>query len=214
MKCILPVALVLSSTAAFGEETRQLDAHEHGVGTLNIALEGNTVAMEFLAPGADIVGFEYAAQSAEDRTAVENAVATLARPADLFVLPKGAECTVTQASAALESEEEHDAHDDHAKHEDDHEDHAEDKHDDEHEEHAKHDDDDHYEHAEEAGHTEFHAEYQLTCAKPDAITEITFAYFDVFKNALEVEVQIATASGAKAFEVERDAPVLDLRGLY
>jgi hypothetical protein len=210
MKRVVPLLLALSSSTAFAEETREMDAHEHGVGTLNIAFEGTTVAMEFLAPGADIVGFEYAAKSAEDRTAIENAVATLARPSELFSLPEGAECTVTHASAALESEEEHDAHDDHGEHDDDHEEHAEDKHDKEHAEH----DGDHEKHTEEAGHTEFHAEYQLTCANPDAITEITFAYFDSFENAREIEVQIVTASGAKAFEVERDAPVLDLRGLF
>jgi len=42
------------------------------------------------------------------------------------------------------------------------------------------------------------------------MTSITFAYFDVFANAKEVEVQIISLAGAQAFEVERDAPVLDL----
>jgi len=42
------------------------------------------------------------------------------------------------------------------------------------------------------------------------LTEITFAYFAAFPNAQEVEVQIISASGAQAFEVERDAPRLDL----
>ena len=237
MKRAFPLLLVLTSSTAFAEETRQLDAHEHGVGTLNIAFEGKTIAMEFMAPGADIVGFEYEAKSAEDRSAIENALAVLAKPSDLFVLPAAAECTVKTASAALESEDEqddHDDHGDHAKHDDDHEDHAEHKHDEDHDDHAKHDDDheehaehkhdedhddhakhdDHEEHAEEAGHTEFHAEYTLTCANPEAISEVTFAYFDAFENAREVEVQVVTASGAKAFEVEKDAPLLDLRGLF
>jgi hypothetical protein len=31
---------------------------------------------------------------------------------------------------------------------------------------------------------------------------------------LELEVQIVTASGAQAFEIERDAPTLDLRGMF
>ena len=77
----------------------------------------------------------------------------------------------------------------------------------EHEEHAE---GEHEEHADEAGHTEFHAEYTLACENPDALTEITFTYFETFPNAKEVEVQIVTASGAQAFEVERDAPVLNL----
>lgn len=183
---LLPLltATTLLTTPAFAQEARQLDAHEHGVGQLDIAFEGDQIAMELHAPGADVVGFEYAAETAQDRAAVDAAVATLARPLDLFVLPEAAGCSVVQASAELESEEGHDDHDDHD------------------------------DHAEDAGHTEFHAEYLLTCADPAAITEITFAYFDSFPNALEVEVQIISDTGATAFEVERDAPTLDLRGMF
>ncbi|MEP5757782.1 MAG: DUF2796 domain-containing protein [Litoreibacter sp.] len=226
MKHALPLCLTLVAAPTFAEETRELGAHEHGVGELNIAFEGNTVAMEFHAPGADIVGFEYEASSAEDRAAIDAAVATLAKPLELFVLPAAAECSVTQASAELESEDAHDdhEHEEHAeaeKHDEhDHEKHAEaEGHDDhDHEKHAEaegHDDHDHEEHAsEEAGHTEFHAEYTLSCGNPSAVSEITFAYFDTFENALELEVQVVSASGAQAFEVERDEPKLDLSGMF
>ena len=199
MKPALPLFIALLASPAFAEDTREADAHEHGVGELNIAVGGTTVAMEFHAPGADIVGFEYEAKSAEDRAAIDAAVATLAKPLDLFQIPAAAECSVTQASAALESEDKHEDHEDHAKHDDDHEEHAH---------------DDHEDHEEEASHTEFHAEYTLTCANPSAIDAITFAYFETFKNATEVEVQIINSDGAKAFEVERDTPTLDLRGLF
>ena len=207
MKNIAPLMIAVLASPAMAEESRQLDSHEHGVGELNIAFDGSTVAMEFHAPGADIVGFEYEAENAGDRAAIDTAVATLARPLDLFVLPAAAECSVVQASAALESEEDHDEHGEHEEgheHEEDH-DHA-DGHD--------HDEDHGEEHADEAGHTEFHAEYTLACGNPDALNEIKFAYFDAFENARELEVQIVSASGARAFEVERDEPKLDLRGMF
>ena len=111
------------------------------------------------------------------------------------MLPEAAGCSIVEASAGLESEEEHEEHGD--EHADD--EHAEDGHDD---------------HADESGHTEFHAEYLLNCAEPSAITGIDFAYFGSFPNALEVEVQIITDTGATSFEVERDAPTLDLTGLF
>jgi hypothetical protein len=195
---ILPFLLATTITAApvFAEENRQLDAHEHGVGQLNIAFDEKQVAMELHAPGADIVGFEYAAETVQDRAAVDAAVATLAGPLDLFVLPDAAGCSVVQAAAGLESEEEGEEH---ADEKSAHDDHAEDGHDD---------------HEKESGHTEFHAEYLLTCADPSAVNEITFTYFDSFPNALEVEVQIITNAGATSFEVERDAPILDLRGMF
>ena len=153
---------------------------------------GDSTEVTFEAPGADIVGFEYAAKSDADLAAIDAAIATLDTPLDLFGMPSAAACSVISTHAALVSE------DDHAK--DGHDDHAEDAHDD-----HGHDD-----HAEEAGHTEFHAEYTLNCENPDALTEITFAYFAAFPNAQEVEVQIISAAGAQAFEVERDAPRLDL----
>ena len=180
--------MAVLSSPAFAEETRQLDSHEHGVGELNIAVDGDTVAMELHAPGADIVGFEYVAKSIEDRTAIEVAVETLSRPLDLFVMPAAAECRVIQAAAVLETEKAHEAHDDHEAHEN--------------------------EHSDEVTHTGFHAIYTLTCRNLVALSEIRFAYFDMFENARELEVQIVSASGAQAFEVGRDSPTLDLRGTF
>jgi hypothetical protein len=189
MKLLPLIALaVAATTPIFAEETRQLDAHEHGVGQLDIAFDGKQISMELHAPGADIVSFEYAAESAEDRAKVDAAVAMLARPLDLFVITEAAGCTIVQASAELESDEGQ------ADHKDGH--------------------DDHEDTANEAGHTEFHAEYLLACADPGAVTEITFTYFDAFPNALEVEVQLISNKGATSFEVERDAPTLDLRGMF
>jgi hypothetical protein len=171
------------------EETRHADSHEHGVGELNIAFEGNAVALELHAPGSDIVGFEYAAKSDEDHALIDTAVAKLSEFGNLIVLPANAGCNILDAHAALEGEDEHD---------------------DEH----KEDHDDHADHEDEAKHTEFHVEYSLECANPSALAEMTFTYFKTFPNALELEVQAITAKGSGAFEVERDMPTLDLRKLF
>ena len=245
IKPVSAVVMMMSAHAAIAEETRQLDTHEHGVGHFNVAFDAGQIAMELHAPGADIVGFEYAATRAEDRAQVDAAVATLARPLDLFSLPDAAGCSVVEARASLESEVEDD-HDDHAEHEDDdhdhdghaehkeeghdhdghaehkeeghdHEDHADHKeegHD--HDDHAAHKDEghDHDDHVKEAAHTEFHAEYLLTCANPEQANMITFGYFEAFPNALELEVQVISDRGASAFEVERAVPTLDLRDLF
>lgn len=199
----LPLLLALAASPALAAEPRGLDAHVHGLGSLDIAIDGTRVAMELTAPGADIVGFEHTAKSAEDRAAIDAAVAILAKPLDLFVMPGAAGCSVVQASAALESD---DALEDHA---DDH-DHAH-AHDDHDHDHA-HDD---HDHAEASGeHTEFHAKYMLTCNMPDALDEIRFAYFDQFAGAEALEVQIVSSKGAQAFDVDRNDPTLDLRGMF
>lgn len=214
------IAALAALPAAALAESRELGAHEHGHGALNIAFEGGVVAMELEVPGADIVGFEHPAENAEDRAAIDGAIAALAKPLDLFLIPAEAGCAVTAAEVALvtEGEDDHDEHhdekhDDHA-HDEDHADEHGDEHahDEDHAEEAKHDDDHAHDHDEEAGHTEFHAEYALACADPGAIGEIGFAYFERFPNAEELEVQLISDKGSKGFEVERDDPRLDLSG--
>jgi hypothetical protein len=174
------------------EKTRHSDAHEHGRGEIDIAIDGAAVAMAFRAPGADLVGFEYAARNAEDRAAVDAVVATLAKPSGLFALTDAAACSVMEASARLLLEDAHD------------------------------EDEAHHDHAENASegheaaksHSEFQADYLLTCDNPEAIVDLTFAYFDVFPNARELAVQIVTPSGARAFRVVPEDPLLDLRIMF
>jgi hypothetical protein len=195
----------LISSPVFAQETRQLDSHEHGVGQLDIAFDGSQVVMELHAPGADIVGFEYAAESDVDIASVDAALLVLAQPLDLFVVPDAAQCSVVEARAELERKDAHDGEDHEGHEEEGHDDHGDEDH--EGHEGEYHADDDH---ADESGHTEFHAEYLLECGDVTALSEISFAYFTAFPNALEVEVQVISDSGATAFEVERDVPTLDL----
>ena len=180
----------LAATAPRAEDAhRELGAHVHGIGALNIAVQGAEVAMELHVPGSDIVGFEHEAETAEDKAALAAAVALLERPLELFKLPEAAGCVVTEAKVALETE----AHD----HDHDAEGHAEEGHDD---------------HAEGAQHAEFDADYLLTCGDPTALDRITFAYFAAFPNARELDVQLVSDKGAGTAKVTRDADVLDLAG--
>ena len=105
--------LTLCALPALAEGNRELDAHEHGVGTLNIAIDGSNVAMEFSAPGADIVGFEHPAKSEEDKALISEGLAVLSEPLGLFGIPADAGCSVTSAVAELEGDAEHDDHEDH-----------------------------------------------------------------------------------------------------
>lgn len=210
------LSLTVLAAGAAQSQGRELDAHQHGHGALNIAFEGATMVMELEAPGADIVGFEHPAETADDRALIEAAIAQLAKPLELFVIPAAAGCTVTAANVALIGEDHHEYnHEDH--HKDEHaEGHAED-HDHKHSEgHSEDHDHKHSKgHADEAGeegHTEFHAEYTLTCADPTEIDAMEFPYFERFPNAVELDIQMISDKGAKGFEVERDAPRLNLSG--
>ena len=200
MKTLTSIIFFIIASPVFSEDARQLNAHEHGIGTLNIAIEAPLVVMEFHAPGADIVGFEYAAKSDADFAAISAALKTLEAPLDLFVLPKAARCAVQEVQVELESDADHDVN------EEDHQDH-DDENDHKHEDHDDHDEE---KHAASSGHTEFHAEYSLICSNIEALTQIDFAYFEVFPNSKQVELQLISQSGARVFDIERSAPRLDL----
>ena len=173
--CFLAGALATASLAA--DEHRELGAHEHGRGTLNIAVEGNKVTMELEVPGVDIVGFEHAAKTSREKAAVEKAKAQLAAPLTLFALPAAAACRVTEAKIEVENG----GHEHGAK------------------EGTKVD-------AKGDGHSEFHVEYALECAAPANLTGIEFGYFRAFAGAQKLDVNVITPKGQSKFEVTRAKP--------
>jgi hypothetical protein len=59
--------------------------------------------MELEVPGVDIVGFEHAAKTSREKSAVEKAKAQLAAPLILFALPAAAACRVTEAKIEVEN---------------------------------------------------------------------------------------------------------------
>ena len=173
------------------DETRQLSSHVHGVSTLTIAAEGDDLLMTLAAPGADIVGFEHPASSDADRDLIRAALEDLSNPLELFALPPAAGCRVTAAEVVLVGDlgfaDDHDHDHDH--------------------DHGAHDHDG-------DGHTEFTAEYRLTCADLRAIDRLEVGYFDLFDQAQEVSVQVAGRRGARAFEAARGGGALDLGGMF
>ena len=122
MKFILSILIFFNFSIAkvYAEETRQVDKHEHGVGELNIATEGDVIEFEFMIPGADIVGFEYVAKSDADIASIKKALQTFENYENIFTLPKNSRCQLTEKQVALKEDEDED--------EDDHDDHAEENH--------------------------------------------------------------------------------------
>ncbi len=199
-------------------EKRQLGPHEHGHGTLNIAIEGKKVAIELDVPGADIAGFEHEATTPEDKAQLEKAQANLKEALKLFVMPAAASCKLAKAEVELEAEHEHEHEEGKEAHEDhDHE--GKEAHDD-HEGKEAHEDHDHegkeahedHDHEEGARHSEFNATYELDCASPKKIETIQFDYFKVFPNARSLTVNLVSDAKQGSYEVTSEKPVLDLTG--
>jgi hypothetical protein len=94
---------MVAATAPAPAQHRHAGAHEHGRGTLNVAVEGKRVSMELEVPGADIVGFEHAAKTSQQKAAVEKGKQQLLAPQTLFQLPAAAGCAVSAANVAVDS---------------------------------------------------------------------------------------------------------------
>ena len=145
------IGMTVSTNVLANEEFRSHDAHVHGQVEVNIAQDGQELLVEVTAPGADVVGFEHAPETAEQKKVFEQAIAQLNKPDELFSF-NNASCTLKFKSVTNTLEGDHDEHEghDHAEHgHDDHEghDHAEHDHDDHKDhDHAEHDHDDHKDH--------------------------------------------------------------------
>lgn len=69
-------------------------AHVHGEAELRLALEGNTLVLEFESPMDNLVGFEHAPRNQKQRDALAATEQTLSRWERLFALPSAAACTL------------------------------------------------------------------------------------------------------------------------
>ena len=167
------------------EPQRQLGAHVHGAGKLAIAIERRTVEIELEAPGSDIVGFEHAAQTAEQKQAVSQARATFTKPLGLIRFPEAAGCKVASAKVKLVGGGAHDhghAHN-HGKQ-------AQGKAD---------------------AHSEFHAEYKFNCAKPELVRTIDLDYFKAFPRAEKLDVEFVSDKTQTKAVATRDKPRVELK---
>ena len=90
---LLPLA-VAHADDDHDHEHASLGAHEHGVGSLDVALDGQTLELDLDGPAMNLVGFEHIATTDADKAKVAAAQAQLSNPLVLFSLPKAADCSV------------------------------------------------------------------------------------------------------------------------
>ena len=189
--------LVSLAIACSSPAIAQQSAHVHGFASINLAIDGKELQIEFVSPAESIVGFEYEPSSAIERKAMADAVAMLSYPKKMFVLPAGAGCKLHEVEVERHAEgehAEHDEHDEHAKH-DEH---------DEHDEHA-------HEESEKGGsHSEFHAHYHFDC-NGSAIENIGLRLFDTWPRIEEVRVQALTPGGQTGGSIDAKDPVIRLQ---
>jgi len=181
---LLPLAMAHAAPEHdHDHEHGSLGAHEHGVGRLDVVLEGRTLEFELDSPAMNIVGFEHAASSAEDKAKLAAAKEVLLKPHALFSVPEAAECTVV--AQKLESPlfgDKPDADDDH-----DHEAGG----------------------PEEHEHSEIHGTYKFTCNVPAVLKTLDLTQiFKSFPATQKLQVQLISPKGQSGAEVRPSNPSL------
>jgi len=179
----IATALTLTSTVLCAAPP-----HVHGVGTLQLVLEENSLSVELRLPAIDVVGFEHAPSDAQQKAAVQNAVALLKDSGQVLILPDKAQCKIESAvvtSELLEHDDDHD-HDNHDEAHDDDHDHAHDDHDE-----AHGDDHDDHDHA----HADFDVSYGFDCRRPSALKQITLRLFQQLPRLERLDIDMVTTTG-------------------
>lgn len=154
------------------EEPGSLGKHEHGVASLNVALDGQTLEIQLESPAMNLVGFEHAATSDADKAKVAAVRQQLEQPQTLFALPIEAKCALQESEleSPLFGEAKH--------------------------EHADHD------HGDEHGHSDIDASYRFACANAEALKTLELgSFFGSFPGTEKLEVQLIGPSGQQGAEL-------------
>ena len=177
---LLPLSLLTAGFAITVANAQ--DAHVHGEAILQLVIDDTGALATFQSPAANIVGFERQPESDSQKQTVADAISQLSNFPALFTLPTAAGCTVDDAHADFEVEAAGADHDDH----------------------------DEDEMKAEAGHAEFHAEFELTCANTSNLTSLQTNAFDLFPSLEALEVKVVTPSGQAGAELTPQNPEMAL----
>ena len=210
--------------------------HEHGAADLLLSSEGKDVQITFNAPAQSLVGFETAAVTAQQKTAVERLEAVLSEPSALFVL-EGTFCELIDAVVDVSSitgvvdapspprehgdhAEERAAHKgEHAEHADEHAEHASD-HIDLDEDHANRSDNHEHEHhnhndgrdaPDVDSHSDVSATYTLKCDSENALTRIALQHGALSFGLERIDVFWVASWGQGADQATPESPIVNLR---
>jgi hypothetical protein len=171
-KCLLGLAALVPVVVAHSQP------HQHGVVTLNVAVEGNKLSLALQAPLDNFLGFERAPRNDAERKAAAAVLARL-RSVDkataLFTTDTAAQCVLQRAevqAAVLEPITKPPAHDDHAHH---------------------------------ADHAELEASYEFNCGQPAQLRSLTLGLFEAFARMQRVDVQVVGAKGQSKLVLKRPA---------
>jgi hypothetical protein len=95
--CLTVVCATATHAAAEDESFEEHHAHEHGVASLEVAVEASRLVLQFRSPAMNLLGFEHRPRSDQDNAAVSRALAWLRDPVSQFQPSIDAGCRVVKS---------------------------------------------------------------------------------------------------------------------
>ncbi|KEQ18836.1 DUF2796 domain-containing protein [Endozoicomonas numazuensis] len=179
------LSLTVSAQETAAHDTpRHVDAHVHGHGELNFAVEGSEVHLELKMPANDVLGFESITND-NQRHQLHEALEKL-EASSLWSMSPAASCKLISAKATSGSEDHDHGHE--KNHHNDHDEHG------------------HEGHKDEGGHMDISATYVFECGKTSELDTISTSIFEVFERSQSLSVQGFTQKGQAAAEMTKSKP--------
>ncbi|MEM9014038.1 MAG: DUF2796 domain-containing protein [Pseudomonadota bacterium] len=176
------------------DSARSHGAHTHGAWELFAALDGSKLSLTAKGPLVDVLGFEYAPKTNEERQSVEALVNRLETPEVMIALDGRGQCALSSPVAVslpdgFLGENEHDGDDDHT-------------------EQHHHDAD----HADPDIHAnDLEISYQFECDAPKRLGSITVSAFEAFPSIERVDSVFLSGTAQAAERLSPDAQTLKLK---
>jgi len=143
----------------------ELGAHVHGVATLQVAVDGKTMTLDFSSPLDNLLGFEHVPRNGKQKAIVKNMADSLNKADQLFIPTVDAQCTLQSVkldSLVLEPKASPGK-----------------------QEKSQH-------HEEEGGHADLDGEFVFTCKQAGKLHDIEVKLFDAFPHLRQLKVEVAT----------------------
>jgi hypothetical protein len=193
---LLAMALLAAATLIPATATAQGGshaAHVHGLARLAVVVDGPQLHIAFESPLHNLVGFEHAPRTAEQREAVARMMAALNAPADVFAPTAAAACSPVRIAIESPWLVGTDGHDDH------------------HDHHHAHDHDHDHDHGHGHGHdhADLYAEYEFHCDAPSELHGLEVGLFAHFPGIERIQAELATPGSQSAIRL--DAGTRELR---
>ncbi len=217
-------AASLLSLVAMPVFAQQLEAHEHGQATGQLAVDIGEVSLRLRMPGFNLVGFEHPPRNEGQQLRFDRALKRLEEGAWLRS-PATAQCVTTRLEIhtpgfGVASPDQHDHdhehdHDHNQEHEHDHEHqhdqenehHNQDRHNDYHDDGHEHE----HNHHDDGRHAEFEIEVELECAQPARLAWIELDLFEGWYDNSRLRLDVLTATMVRQFDLRAGTGRVDLQ---